>query len=372
MKSVLNQTTNQPFSSSTPGSRCSRFPGPIALLGSGETSLAGGRIFESLAQDLPSPLHIAILETPAGFELNSSQVAGHVADFLRVRLQNYKPLVTVIPARKRGTPFSPDDAGLLLPLLSAHIIFMGPGSPTYAVRQLYGSLAWDLLRLRQQLGAALVFASAATIAIGAYVLPVYEIFKVGEDVSAPHGLNLFGDFGLSLSIIPHWNNTEGGADVDTNRCYVGRERFDAWRSLLPVDHSVIGLDEHTGLIFDFALGQSRVWGVSSATLLSKGDTKEYPTGASFPFGILGEFHLPATTSDVLPDAVWKMVLETSASLPEATEIPVAVQHLVKARQQARLRKDWAAADDLRRQMESLGWRVEDSQGDQRIISEKKG
>lgn len=61
--------------------------GPIALLGSGETSLAGGRIFEILARRLPRPLHAVVLEMPAGFELNSAQVAGRVADFLRVRLQ---------------------------------------------------------------------------------------------------------------------------------------------------------------------------------------------------------------------------------------------------------------------------------------------
>ncbi|NCP15895.1 cysteinyl-tRNA synthetase, partial [bacterium] len=159
--------------------------GPIALLGSGETSLSGGRIFESLAQSLPTPLRIAILETPAGFELNSTQVAGRVADFLRTRLQNFDPVVDVLPARKRGAPFSPDNAKLLAPLLSANMIFMGPGSPTYAVRQLRGSLAWDMLRARQRMGAALVFASAATIAVGARALPVYEIYKVGEDVSAP-------------------------------------------------------------------------------------------------------------------------------------------------------------------------------------------
>jgi len=53
------------------------------LLGSGETSLAGGRVFESLARVLPTPLRVVVLETPAGFEPNSAQVAGHVADFLQ-------------------------------------------------------------------------------------------------------------------------------------------------------------------------------------------------------------------------------------------------------------------------------------------------
>ena len=226
--------------------------GPIALLGSGETSLAGGRVFETLAERLPQPLHIAILETPAGFELNSAQVAGRVAGFLKNRLQNFSTQIDIIPVRKRGTPFSPDNAEILQPLAQADLIFMGPGSPTYAVRQLKGSLAWDLVRARQRMGAALVFASAAVIAAGACALPVYEIYKVGEDVAVVPGLDLFADFGLPLSIIPHWNNTDGGEDVDTSRCFVGIERFNQWCAMLPSEHTTVGLDEHTGIIIDFA------------------------------------------------------------------------------------------------------------------------
>jgi hypothetical protein len=40
--------------------------GQIAFLGSGETSLAGGRIFEALAKNLNEPPRIALMETPAG------------------------------------------------------------------------------------------------------------------------------------------------------------------------------------------------------------------------------------------------------------------------------------------------------------------
>ena len=60
--------------------------GRIAFLGSGETSLAGGRIFESLARLVPDPLRVAVMETTAGFELNSLSVAGRVADFLQTAL----------------------------------------------------------------------------------------------------------------------------------------------------------------------------------------------------------------------------------------------------------------------------------------------
>src|SRR5436190_15403322 len=125
--------------------------GQIAFLGSGETSLAGGRIFEALARNIKDPLRIALMETPAGFELNSAQVVGKVGDFMKTRLQNYKPVVDVIPARKKNSAFSPDDPELLKPLLYANLIFMGPGSPTYAIRNLKDSLAWNLIRARHRL-----------------------------------------------------------------------------------------------------------------------------------------------------------------------------------------------------------------------------
>ncbi len=181
-------------------------PGRVALLGSGETSLSGGRVFEALANHFTGLPRVAVLETPAGFELNSAQVAGRVADFLRQRLQNYQPDVVVVPARKRRTTFSPDDPALTRPLLDANLIFAGPGSPTYAVRQLRDSRAWHTLSAAHRLGATLVFASAATTAVGAQVLPVYEIYKVGEEPHWRPGLDFFGAYGLSLVFIPHWNN----------------------------------------------------------------------------------------------------------------------------------------------------------------------
>ncbi len=211
-------------------------PGRIGLLGSGETAAAGGRLFETLVRDLPRPVRIAVLETPAGFELNSPSVAGRVADFLRNRLGNYDPQVSVIPARRRDTPFSPDDPATCAPLLDADLVFAGPGSPTYAARQLRDSRAWQLTLARIAFGAQAVFASAAAIAVGRHALPVYEIYKAGEDLHWQPGLDLFGPFGASPVFMPHWNNTEGGADLDTGRCFMGRARFDVLRALLPPTH----------------------------------------------------------------------------------------------------------------------------------------
>ncbi len=332
--------------------------GQIAFLGSGETSLAGGRIFETLARGLPRPLRIAILETPAGFELNSDQVAGRVADFMRVRLQNYDPQIDVIPARKRGTDFSPDDPEILQPLLTAQMIFMGPGSPTFAVRQLKDSLTWNILRARHRLGATLVFASAATISVGAWALPVYEIFKVGEDVHTLPGLNLFGDFGLTLSFIPHWNNAEGGIDLDTSRCFVGLDRFNQWCNLLPPENTTLGLDEHTGLIIDFQNRECQVLGVSSVSLTRACNPEIYATGVSFPLTELGQIRLPDPIDAGIPAAVWEMV--TTANRVEEDGPPETVQALVDQRQTARAEKNWAESDRLRNEIAALGWQVQDT------------
>jgi hypothetical protein len=338
--------------------------GQIAFLGSGETSLAGGRIFENLARALPQPLRIAILETPAGFELNSHQVAGRVGEFMKTRLQNYTPTIDIIPARKRGTPFSPDEPAILRSLLYANLIFMGPGSPTYAVRQLQGSLAWDIVRARHRMGATLAFASAATVSVGAWAIPVYEIYKVGEDVHSKIGLNLFSDFGMHLSFVPHWNNAEGGDDVDTSRCFLGMERFDVWCKSLPVENTTVGLDEHTGLIIDFESGQCEVSGVSSVSLVRDCDPKMYPAGAKFGFNELGSLNLPEPLETGIPAKVWEMVNDAplEEDKPSADVVALADQ-----RQQARTKKNWAESDRLRDQIAALGWTVQDTKDGQKLV-----
>jgi hypothetical protein len=340
--------------------------GKIAFLGSGETSLAGGRIFESLSRTITPPLRIAIMETPAGFELNSAQVAGRVAEFLKTRLQNYKPVIDVVPARKKGTAFSTDNAEILAPLMNANFIFLGPGSPTYAIRQLKNTLAWDLIRARHRLGATLVFASAATISISAWALPVYEIYKVGEDVFAKDGLNLFGDFGLNVSFVPHWNNAEGGVDLDTSRCFIGMDRFGQWREKLPEGQKIVGLDEHTGLIVDFESQVCEVSGVSSVSVLdARGELKMHASGAKFSLAELGNFNPPAPLETNIPAQVWQMV----NSAQKVEEVPPSdeVLALLEQRKEARARKDFAESDRLRDAIKALGWVVQDGKEGQKLV-----
>ena len=332
--------------------------GQIAFLGSGETSLAGGRIFESLAKKINDPIRIALMETPAGFELNSAQVVGKVGEFMKTRLQNYKPAVDVVPARKKNSAFSPDDPEIIKPLLYANMIFMGPGSPTFAIRQLKDSLAWDVIRARHRLGATLIFASAATISVGAHALPVYEIYKVGQDVHVVDGLNLFADFGVHLSFIPHWNNAEGGTDLDTSRCFIGMDRFAEWCNLIPAENITLGLDEHTGIIMDFESGMCEISGVSSVSLVSDCDPVMHPSGIKFPLSEIGNIKSPDPIESGISAQAWDMVMNAPPlddDKPSDEVIALAEERLT-----ARANKNWAESDKLRDEITKLGWTIQDS------------
>jgi hypothetical protein len=330
--------------------------GKIVLFGSGETSASGRAVHNRLMAELTPPIVVAILETPAGFQPNSEHVAREVGQFIEARLKNYHPQVRIIPARKKGTPFGPDDPRLLEPLLDANYMFLGPGSPTYAVRNLKATLALEYLMERHRAGAVLCFASAATLAVGAKVLPVYEIFKAGSDLYWEDGLNIFGLFGLELAIVPHWNNTDGGVHLDTSRCFMGRQRMEQLRQLLPSSTVVLGIDEHTALIFDFQQGEARVLGMGGVTIGSKAGETVYSTGDSFPLAELGPYNLPPTFISSRPP----VRAQAQEPPPVPPTLPPEVARLLGLREEARQAGDWARADALRQQIAKMGFEIEDT------------
>lgn len=63
-------------------------PGPIVLFGSGETSVSGQKVFGQVLRKLPHRPRVALLETPAGFEVNSAREIGRVVEFFQQRLNN--------------------------------------------------------------------------------------------------------------------------------------------------------------------------------------------------------------------------------------------------------------------------------------------
>jgi hypothetical protein len=344
-------------------------PGIIALIGSGETSSAGGKIYEELAKQAPVPLHASVIETPAGFELNSNVVAGRVADYLRTHLQNYQTTVDLIPARKKGTPFSPDNPEVVSPLFESDLIFMGPGSPSYAARQLLESLGWEIIRARHRTGASLAFASAAAIACGKLVLPVYEIFKAGEDPHWKPGLDFLAPYGLNLLIIPHWNNSEGGPGLDTSRCFIGLARFEELLQQAPAEAVVVGLDEHTGLVINLADQSCHVLGRGKIHILSQGQEREFSGGTGFPIQILGKY----TPLDDPAEGISMEIFQKSLARLQHPQqfdapavLPSEVKTLSEQRQAARSNQNWAEADRLRQALTDLGWTVQDTAQGQKL------
>ena len=341
-------------------------PGLITLFGSGETSPSAQKIYHALFSEMAARPQVVILETPAGFEPNSGYVADQVAAYLHKRLQNFRPQVTVAPARKLGTPFSPDDPAIIQPLYDANVIFMGPGSPTYAARQLRDTLAWHVLRSMHRLaGASLVFSSAMVLAASRFTLPIYEIYKTGEDLHWKVGLDLFGDCGLSLIFVSHWNNRDGGDLLDTSRCYLGQQRFGELLAMLPSDpdRRVVGIDENTALTIDLAHRQCEVRGAGGVTIVHGDREQRFAAGGRFGLDALGHCVTPDAQASV-PDAIWRetlATLERMAAVRCDTPRPAdAALELLHQRRVARARKDWAEADRLRAQIEELGWQVLDT------------
>ena len=56
-------------------------------------------------------------------------------------------------------------------------------------------------------------------------------------------------------VVPHFDNAEGGTH-DTRFCYMGERRLAVMEELLPADAWVLGVDEHTALVFDLDAGDA--------------------------------------------------------------------------------------------------------------------
>ena len=343
-------------------------PGLIVLFGSGEAAPSSQKVYDWLLKRVSKPVKVAILETPAGFQLNSATVAEKIGEFLTHHLQNYHPEISVIPARKKDTPFSPDDEEIVRPILKSNVILMGPGSPTYAYRNLNDTLAWQTVLAKHRLGAALVLASAAVITAGKYLLPIYEIYKAGEDLHWRGGFDVFGPYGLSLVFVSHLNNREGGDEFDTRYCYMGQERFDKLYAMLPPEVNVVGIDEHTALIINLVEESCMVMGHGTVALIRQGEETRFKDGEGFGISELGPYQTIEPRNGIPPD-VWANILAAIEEEREVENEPPSdeVLALVQDRERVRTAGDWNSADSLRQQIQSMGWQVNDTKNGPELV-----
>jgi len=254
-------------------------PRLLTLMGSGETSPTMVKVHRSILERLgPRPVPAVLLDTPFGFQEN--------ADELSIRVKNYfhESLQTVIanasgidPERREVDDERFINEQLTLNIRKARYVFSGPGSPTFALRKWESTIVPQLLVEKLREGGAITFASAAALTLGALTVPVYEIYKVGEDPHWLPGLNVMIEAGLNVAVIPHYNNAEGGTH-DTRFCYLGERRLKVLEEQMPSDCFVLGIDEHTSCAVDLDSGIVTVGGIGLLSIRKNGNTTTFESG----------------------------------------------------------------------------------------------
>jgi hypothetical protein len=261
-------------------------PRILAIMGSGETAPTMVTTHRRLTSLLPSPVKAVVLDTPYGFQENAPELAAKAVEYFKTSIN--VDLVVAGLVRLQDTHIAADPVAIergLRALSDADYIFAGPGSPTYALRQWAGSSVARIMIDKLTNGGIVTFASAAALTLGKATVPVYEVYKVGQDVQKLDGLDILASIGINAALIPHYDNTEG-ANHDTRFCYLGEARLQMFESLLDAETYVLGVDEHTGLIIDIDAATATVVGNSNVTIRLRSESFVYPTGSVIPLSLL--------------------------------------------------------------------------------------
>jgi peptidase E len=332
--------------------------GTLTFMGSGELAPAMGKVYRRIFKEIAGPVRGIFLDTPAGFELNADAITAKVLDYFHKRLA----VELGVPSLRRVTPEAAADASAALE--RANFMFTGPGSPTYAVRMWREAGMAEVLARRLQAGTHMVFASAAAIAASCCALPVYEIYKVGQDPYWNDGLDLLGPFGLHVAVVPHWNNAEGGTH-DTEYCYMGAARFAELERDLPEGVVILGVDEYTAVTLDLARREATVLGAGNATVRYRAREQQHASGTTFSLDELTAGGAPLG----VPARVDSAPAEDGAGPAPAAEEPAAagaaefnalVDLLVALRGRLRAEKQYKLADEVRDGLSKLGIEIKDT------------
>ncbi|MDA8319922.1 MAG: hypothetical protein M0030_08970 [Actinomycetota bacterium] len=264
----------------------------LAIMGSGETSPTMVTVHKTLAARLGSGEHSAVLlDTPYAFQENAADISARAQAYFD---RSVGLNVAVVSDADRPAEQNPAAAAAIAAIRTSDWVFAGPGSPSYALNRWRGGPVASALAERIAAGTGVtVIASAAAAAIGVRAVPVYEIYKVGADPHWLDGLDLLSVIGLKVVVIPHYDNAEGGTH-DTRFCYLGERRLSMLEAELPSDVAVLGVDEHTALVFDLQAGQAEVLGRGGATVRRSGTSTVLPAGSVLSLADLRSLTLGAS------------------------------------------------------------------------------
>lgn len=217
------------------------------------------------------------LDTAYGFQLNVPQMSEKLEEYFATSL-NVTLTTLHFPSYEKATEL--ERTLFKQQVRDANYVFAGPGSPTYALAQWAPLQFGDDLSSVLDKGGTLCISSAASLTLGAFTAPIYEIYKVGDQHPQwREGLNVLGAFGLNCVVIPHFDNNEGG-NYDTRFCYLGEVRLLELESQLPAGVATLGVDEHTAVILDFAENTLRVKGRANGYWRTNGHTYTLENGST--------------------------------------------------------------------------------------------
>jgi hypothetical protein len=272
----------------------------LAIMGSGETSPTMVTIHKAVVERLGGGRPDAILlDTPYAFQENAADISSRAVSYfatsvgLDVAVLASAGEVGAGPGRD-AAPTGGDVAAAsrmatssdAVRVRSADWVFAGPGSPSYALSRWRDRPIGQALRERVASGTGVtVLASAAAAAAGSTAVPVYEVYKVGAPPHWLPGLDVLAAVGLRVAVIPHYDNAEGGTH-DTRFCYLGERRLAVLERELPPDAAVLGVDEHTAVIFDLVAGTAEVRGRGGLTVRKNGVSTVLPAPAVLPIADL--------------------------------------------------------------------------------------
>ena len=254
-----------------------RLPRLLAIVGSGETTPGMAALHRRVIERFDEPVRATLIDTPYGFQENATDITAATVEYFERRLQ-----LRMGVASLRGSPVSrrPQHAAAQQ-IRAANYVFCGPGSPSYALRHWTGTDIPAALSEKLVDGGALVMASAAALTLGRFTVPVYEIYKVGEEPRWVAGLDLLSSFGLPVAIVPHYDNAEGRGH-DTRFCFLGERRLAQLEAELPDDAFVLGVDEHTALVLDFVADRATIHGRRGVTVRRRGRSVEFAAPIEIP------------------------------------------------------------------------------------------
>ena len=318
-------------------------PRILAIMGSGETAPTMVTTHRRLTSLLPSPVKAVVLETPYGFQENAPELATKAVEYFKTSIN--VDLVVAGLVRLHDTHIAADPVAIergLRALSDADYIFAGPGSPTYALRQWAGSSVARIIIDKLNNGGIVTFASAAALTLGKATVPVYEVYKVGQDVQALDGLDILAAIGINAAVIPHYDNTEG-ANHDTRFCYLGEARLQMFESLLDADTYVLGVDEHTGLVIDLDAATASVVGNSNVTIRLRTESFVYPTGSVIPLSLLQSPSSLLTGSGEVSSSHSIAPSPVAPAAPQANSLDAVLDESIQQFDQAMQQRDALAA-----------------------------